>query len=177
MSGDVIEKEKKDEPVQESFYAPGMAPQSTVYYEKRGAVIDNPHITTLDGKQVNMLVCGEEFIYTYTVAFIDPAFCVGFGMMIKTVTGLELGGATTATQNVLDYAEAGSRFLVKFKFKCMMVPGVYFLNAGASGILNGERKHLHRLLDAAMFRVQAGEGKMVTGIVDFYVQSELSRLK
>jgi len=32
--------EKKEKPTQESFYVPGMVPQSTIYYEKRGAVID-----------------------------------------------------------------------------------------------------------------------------------------
>ena len=154
-----------------------MAPQSTVYYEKCGAVIDNPHITTLDDRQVNILVNGEEYIYTYTVTFMDPAFSVGFGMLIKTVTGFELGGATTTTRNVLDYVEAGSGILVKFKFKCILAPGVYFLNAGASGIINGERRYLHRLLDAEMFRVQAGDVKMITGIVDFSAQPKLLRLK
>ena len=123
------------------------------------------------------MVNGEEYIYTYTVAFMDPAFSVGFGMMIKTVTGFELGGATTINQKILDYVEAGSGILVKFKFKCMLVPGVYFLNAGASGIIHGERKYLHRLVDAEMFRVQTQDFKMVTGIVDFFAQPKLLRLK
>ena len=172
-----IKNREKNKSTEQSFYIPDMIPQSTVYFEKRGAVIDNPHITTLEGRQVNMLVKGEEYIYTYTVTFTQSAFSVGFGMLIKTIKGLELGGATTTTRNVLDYVDAGFGFLVKFKFKCILAPGVYFLNAGVSGIINGERKYLHRLLDAAMFRVQTGDVKMVTGIVDFSAQPELLRLK
>ena len=62
-----------------------MIPQSTIYYEKRGAIIENPHITTLDGRPVNILVNKDEYIYTYSVYFEHPAFKVRFGMLIKTV--------------------------------------------------------------------------------------------
>ena len=31
--------EKKEKPVQESFYVPDMVPQSTIYYEKRGLLL------------------------------------------------------------------------------------------------------------------------------------------
>lgn len=167
VSGDVIKKEKKDEPVQESFYAPGMAPQSTVYYEKRGAVIDNPHITTLDGKQVNMLVCGEEFIYTYTVFFERPAFQVRFGMLIKTVSGMEIGGHVSAPAGKgIEYIKEATHWKVQFQFHCLLNPGVYFLNAGVLGIIEGNEIFLDRNTDVAMFRVQEKENLTSTAIVD-----------
>jgi lipopolysaccharide transport system ATP-binding protein len=73
-----------------------MVPKSTIYYEKNVAIIENPHITTLDCRQVNMLFNGEEYIYTYKVYFEQPAFKVRFGMLIKTISGLELSGGISA---------------------------------------------------------------------------------
>ncbi|MCG2721289.1 MAG: ABC transporter ATP-binding protein [Thermodesulfovibrionales bacterium] len=169
-----VEKKEKEKPVQESFYVPDMSPQSTVYYEKRGAVIENPHITTLDGRQVNILVNGEEYIYTYSVFFERPAFQVRFGMLIKTVSGLEIGGAATAPMREgIDYVENATCWCVKFHFRCILTPGVYFLNAGVLGIINGSEEYLDRNIDIAMFRVQDNENKTATAIVDFIEHAEV----
>ena len=164
---DVIEKEEREDPVQKSFFAPGMVPQSTVYYEKRGAVIENPHINTLDGKQVNMLVSGKEFVYTYTVFFERPAFQVRFGMLIKTVSGMEIGGHVSApVGNGIEYVKGATRWRVQFPFRCLLNPGVYFLNAGVLGIIEGSEVYLDRNADIAMFRVQEKENLTSTAIVD-----------
>ncbi len=80
----------------ESFYVPDMIPQSTIYYEKRGVIIENPHITTLNGRQVNILVNKGEYIYTYSAYFERPASQVRFGMLIKTVSGLDIAGHVSA---------------------------------------------------------------------------------
>ncbi|MEA3479589.1 MAG: ABC transporter ATP-binding protein, partial [Bacteroidota bacterium] len=120
-SGNGVEKKEKGRPAQESFYVPDMLPKSTIYYEKRGAVIDNLHITTLDGRQVNILANGEEYIYTYSVFFERPAFQVRFGMLIKTVSGFELGGAATSPIGEgIDYVERATCWCVKFRFRCLL---------------------------------------------------------
>jgi lipopolysaccharide transport system ATP-binding protein len=175
-SADVVEKGKKDESVQESFFAPGMVPQSTVCYEKHGAVIENPQITTPEGKQVNMLVSGKEFIYTYTVFFERPAFQVRFGMLIKTVSGMEIGGHVSApTGKGIEYVEGATHWKVQFRFHCLLNPGVYFLNAGVLGIIEGNEIFLDRNTDVAMFRVQEKENLTSTAIVDLikYTHEEI----
>jgi len=173
-SGNRVEKKEKNKPVQESFYVPDMAPQSTIYYEKRGAVIDNPHITTLDGRQVNILVNGEEYIYTYSVFFERPAFQVRFGMLIKTVSGLEIGGAASAPIGEgIDYIESATSWCVKFHFRCLLNPGAYFLNAGVLGVFNGSEDYLDRNIDIAMFRVQDNENRTATAIVNFIKHAEV----
>jgi len=177
-SGNGVEKKEKEKPVKESFYVPDMAPQSTIYYEKRGAVIDNPHITTLDGRQVNILVNGEEYIYTYSVFFERPAFQVRFGMLIKTVSGLEIGGAATAPIGEgIDYIESATSWCVKFRFRCLLNPGAYFLNAGLVGIVDGSEDYLDRNIDIAMFRVQDNENRTATGIVNFIKHAEVVMVK
>lgn len=173
-----IERKEKEEPTQESFYVPDMVPQSTIYYKKRGAVIDNPHITTLDGRQVNILVNGEEYIYTYSVYFERPAFQVRFGMLIKTIRGFELGGSATAPMGEgIDYVESATNWCVKFRFRCLLNPGVYFLNAGVLGMINGSEEYLDRNIDVAMFRVQENEALTSTAIVDLIVHSEASMIE
>jgi lipopolysaccharide transport system ATP-binding protein len=90
-------------------------------------------------------------------------------MLIKTTSGVELGGAATASsiRTSIPFATAGSIYLVEFKFCCRLNPGVYFLNAGVVGEVDGNEIFLHRLLDAAMFRVISEVDNLATGIVDF----------
>lgn len=145
----------KKKSTQQPSYVSGMTPKSTVYYEKRGAVIDNPKITTMEGVQVNMLVRGEEYIYTYSVDFDRPAFKVRFGMMIKTITGLDLaGGITALAGSGIDYIQEGTACNVSFHFRCNLNPGIYFLNSGVKGIENSDEIFLDRIIDIAMFKVQ-----------------------
>ncbi len=150
----------------------GMEPESTVEYEKRGAEIRNPRITTLKGKKVNVLKRGQRYIYAYDVHFAEAARGARFGMNIKTKSGVVLGGATTHTEKEAGDREPGVG-KIKFTFRCLLLPGVYFTNAGCSGIVNGERVMLHRILDACMFRVADEPGLKATGIVDFEVQSAI----
>jgi lipopolysaccharide transport system ATP-binding protein len=162
-----INNRAKKESLQQPFYVPEMMPGSTVYYERRGAIIKNPHITTLEGKQVNMLVKGEKYIFTYKVNFTQPAFKVRFGMMIKTIIGLELtGGLSAPSGEGIDFVESGTTIGLKFHFRCKLNPGVYFLNAGVTGIVDGKETFLDRNIDIAMFRVQEETNSISPLIVD-----------
>jgi lipopolysaccharide transport system ATP-binding protein len=80
-----------------------------------------------------------------------------------------LGGGASAASNrtSLPFVQAGSEYTVEFKFCCNLNPGVYFLNAGVVGDLNGSETYLHRLIDIAMFRVMSETDNLSTGIVDF----------
>ena len=75
---------------QESFN-PNLKPSSTIEYESHGVYIESPAVLTLAGDQVNNLVRGRTYRYTYNVFFTQSASNVRFGMLIKTISGLELG--------------------------------------------------------------------------------------
>lgn len=153
----------------EGEYDPGLVPSSVVAYESHGARIESPKVLTLGGRQVNILRRGQRYRYCYRVHFDFSATSVRFGMLIKTVSGVELGGAATASslQTALPYISAGDIYDVEFSFKCVLNPGVYFMNAGVVGTVAGSETYLHRLLDIAMFRVENVPGLTATGIVDF----------
>lgn len=160
--------------IQESF-DPNLVPSNTIEYANEGAEISDPHIS-LDGfGRVNNLVIGQEYRYRYTVSFHEDCHDVLFGMLIKTVSGIELGGAKTAANQSSSIAliPNGTKLFVEYIFKCNLVPGVYFLNAGVSGAKSGSETYLHRLLDAVVFRVLPEKDLLVTGLVSFDIQHQI----
>lgn len=156
-------------------YDPALKPLSMVAYESHGAFIDRPEVTTLSGRRVNNILSGKTYRYTYTVRFERDARNVRFGMLIKTNTGIELGGASSAPTfaNGIPVISRGASVRVEFQFNCMLNPGVYFLNAGVTGEIDGAEAILHRLLDGEIFRVMTHSASMATAIVDFGCKSEI----
>jgi lipopolysaccharide transport system ATP-binding protein len=164
---EVQEPEIYDE-LPESF-DPNLKPSSTIEYESYGAFIETPMISTVDGEKVNNLIRGRTYCYSYNVLFTRNASNVRFGMLIKTISGIELGGgvSVSSARDSLPFIEPGGQCRVEYKFKCALNPGVYFLNAGVVGDVNGSETFLHRLVDIAMFRVLSESNNLATGIIDF----------
>lgn len=157
-----------DDELQERF-DPGLRPAATIAYESHNVVIEEPAIFTVGGDRVNKLIRGRSYEYRYKAAFTAAASAVRFGMLIKTVSGIELGGATSAASpgEAIPVIAAGSVYEAVFHFTCSLNPGVYFLNAGVVGLLDDADVYLHRLLDAAMFHVLPEAGSLATGLIDF----------
>ena len=150
-------------------YDPSLLPSSTIEYESHGAHIENPHLVDQRGRQVNSLIAGNRYRYRYTVRFDRSANNVRFGMLIKTVSGLELGGAQSAIalKDSLVTVTAGTTYRVEFAFVAALNAGTYFLNAGVMGSTHGDDGYLHRMIDVAMFRVMPDSSRLLTGIMDF----------
>ena len=98
-------------------------------------------------------------------------------MLIKTVSGVELGGMASHTlANCIEQVSVGSLIKVKFEFSCLLLPGTYFLNAGVSSQVNGETIFLDRAIDVAMFKVQPETDLKATGTIDFCVEPQIYRV-
>lgn len=159
------------------FYDPNLKPAETISYLSRGAKISNPQILTRRKEPVNNLIGRDNYIYTYEVEFLQEASKVRFGMLVKTIKGSELGGASYRfpEEKLEDgVVKAGTKVVVKFRFNCLLNPGVYFLNAGVSGIVNGHFTYLARCIDVGMFRVLPEEDSDATGIIDFMIKPNLT---
>jgi homopolymeric O-antigen transport system ATP-binding protein len=154
---------------EEAWYDPSLVAHSRVEYERQGARISDVRITTLDGRQVNVLQSGHRYIYEYLVQFDRDVTNVGFGMLVKAVNGTELGGGATdfSPKRVLKYASAGSIYRVRFSLNWSLNTGTYFLNAGVTGSSDGNHAYSHRLLDAFAFRVMPMEEQLATGSINF----------
>ncbi len=155
-------------PPVKAYFDPSLVPKSTVSYESRGALIAEPRITLLDGTPANILVSGQTYRFCYVVSFSVASFNTRFGVLVKTASGFELGGSSSAPFGKGEpYIEAGAVLHISFQFRCILLPGDYYLNAGCGGIVNDEECYLHRLTDAAKFRVMSQEDCVKTGFVDF----------
>ena len=155
----------------DSEFDADMKPMSTVSYPSRGARIVDAHVQTLSGRRVNVLRAGATYVYTYRIAFEANAYRARCGMLIKSVSGLELAGAVSATwENAVDRVEAGDELEARFEFRCLLAPGTYFLNAGVQGQIDGAEAYLDRQVDVAMFRVMPETGRLATAWVDLDVR-------
>ncbi len=146
---------------------PHLRPRSTVAYEPRGAAIENVRILDADGLRVNILRPGGWYAYAFEVRFRERAEHVRFGMMLKLPTGFEFSGQVSHASGAgIESVDAGSIARVRFPFLALLVPGVYFGNAGVLGDRGGEEGYLHRILDAVIFRVEHTAPSHATGRID-----------
>lgn len=167
--------EEAEVPVATAFWDDGFVPTSTLTYEERGVRIEAPHLTTLDGRRVNVITAGHEYIYRYRAHFSVSHAFVRAGMMLRTVTGTEVAGTATAHEGEgLPVIQAGQVLDVQFRLKAQLAPGTYFFNAGVLAVEEGGEHYVARLLDAAMVRVLPSQ-RVLTALVDldFECRAEL----
>ncbi|MFN3842942.1 MAG: ABC transporter ATP-binding protein [Rehaibacterium terrae] len=160
VANDVLSAERFD---------PGLVSHSAVEYVSHGVRIVDPRIETEDGRRVNVLAAGTMYRYRYAVEFDHACEQVHFGMMVKTVSGIELFGMASHPQGeAIPLVEAGKRIEVAFRLRANFLPGTYFLNAGCMGCRDGKPEtYLHRILDAVVFRIEMPRTRRrLSGFVD-----------
>ncbi|MBP3983146.1 ABC transporter ATP-binding protein [Pseudoxanthomonas helianthi] len=171
MRSVIQEHAKPQQDAQLAWFDPEMRPVSTVSYADRGAKIDDPRLLDVSGQRVNVLVHGEEYIYTYRVMVGRSLARVRCGMMIRTITGVEIGGhATDRDDQHMSLVPAGATIEVSFRFRCLLNPGMYFLNAGCLASDGDMEDYIDRHIDVAMFRVQPTGVLRSTALVDLVVE-------
>ncbi len=161
---------------QKEFFDPALVGPDAIAYESRGVTIDSPMITGGAGERLNCLRRGGAYSYTYAVTFAVGATNVRFGMLVRTLSGYELGGATSApsADAAIPYVGPGARVEVRFRFQCSLSAGTYLVNAGVLGAEGAADTYLHRILDACVFRVLPERETLVTGTVDFNCIPEIT---
>jgi len=159
---------------EEAYFEEGLVPRSTLRYDASGAEIIDPHIETLDGRRVNILQPQHEYVYTYGIRFEKVIAAVRCGMLIKSVTGLELAGSVTSWHgDNLPIVEAGTELVVKFRFPCLFASGAYFMNAGVQGMIGEEHVYLDRWIDGIMFKVMHESGRLATTTMDLDIRPDI----
>jgi lipopolysaccharide transport system ATP-binding protein len=115
----------------EPYYDHSLKSQSTVIYPDNGAKITNPIILSQNGKKVNCLISGENYILIYDVLITESNSGVRFYNLIKTLTGVQLGGGTFPSfSHSGDSYKKGELLHVRFRFRCILGRGLYFINCG-----------------------------------------------
>ncbi|MFC1850266.1 ABC transporter ATP-binding protein [candidate division CSSED10-310 bacterium] len=159
----------------EADYDPNLKPQSTQAYGHGRATISDIHIVDARGQKVNILIHGQKYYYTYQVHFLKPAYYVRFGMLIKTIIGLELGGmASHSPGQGTEFIDKGQNLKVTFPFVARLNAGTYFLNAGVLANEDEGEIYLHRILDACMFRIDPDISNPKTAYIDLSAAEKCS---
>lgn len=169
-----VDKQGDAEDVVRAWHDPHLQPAAAIAYEHHGAVIEDPHLRTLDGRRVNMLVHGEEYVYAYRVRTERTLARVRCGMMVRTTTGIEVAGAATdPSLPHMQLVPAGATIEVAFRLRCQLNPGTYFLNAGCLADTGAVEEYIDRRIDVAMFRVMPDRGIRATALVDLVVDDDI----
>lgn len=159
--------------LEQARWDPGLVPASTVVYENRGARIVDPHIETHRGERVNVLVSGDEYVYAYGIEFEQTLTRVRWGMMMRSIIGIDIAGCASAQpKDAIPVVERGTSLKARFRFRCLLAPGVYFANAGVLAAVGEGEEFVDRRIDVAMFRVMPQWDRLATGLVDMDVAPE-----
>lgn len=150
------------------YYVPELVSKSVLTYPSDRAEIIDPHFTTPSGERVNVLVSGDEYFYTYTVAFKDDARQLSLGMQFKDMHGVAITGASLHFDplRLIERVPRSSLLKVSWRFTCSLLTGHYFSNAGVAEVVDGEPVFIARVVDAVVIKVIADEKSIVRGTVD-----------
>ncbi|SDI37474.1 ABC transporter ATP-binding protein [Pseudomonas panipatensis] len=144
--------ENGKQPESDEEFDPGLIPESTVRYPEQGAQIISLDIFSSNGNRVNVLASGLEYQFVIQGRFEKTCESIYFGMHIRTISGLEITGQRYPQEpHVIEKAVAGEQFRISFNYKMSLQPGIYFAGCGVWS--HNEPNNLHRIIDAAMFRV------------------------
>lgn len=116
-----------------------------VEYPQAGGRILDAVLSDDHGHPVPRLEHGRRYRFAYRLRLTEPARGLRCGMLFKTRTGVEVGGAVVEPEIE---CEAGDSMQVEFAFTCLLAPGRYFINCGAMASQSGVDRYIHRLVDA-----------------------------
>ena len=155
----------------EEFFNPALKPTSTIYYEEKGAKISDVKITTLDGKEVNVLSQGKQYCIEFKVIFLTNITCV-IGCNITDKSGIYLSGVVyPAILSCKEYAcfNQDASILMKFNFTASLNENDYFLSCM---LADNEGDEPHKIKDAYMFKILR-KSKTSNAFVDLIQPSDL----
>ncbi len=175
LSGKKKEESQDIDTSIDEFFNPSLKPKSTIYYEQRGAKIYDVKITTLDGRVVNTITHGKNYIYTYLVEFAKEYDEIEFAMLIKSKDGDRIVG-TVYKDSKGSFDIIKGCYRVSFEFKNLLNKGTYFLNAGILVRDGDKHEYAHRIIDVGMFEV-LGSKEYAAGSVDLIENIVLKRVQ
>ncbi len=162
----------------DSFWGDARVESALQEYPEAGARIKDPCLCNQRGQKVNNLRRGHVYYYTFEVMVSAPLNQVRFGGVIKTPAGVEIAGMISHRDSErIPRVEAGAHYRVRFQFRCDLLPGAYFMNAGALAIDGkGVEYFAHRLVDACMFRVLYEPDLPVNALTNMLQRTEICEL-
>lgn len=151
--------------VSQPWFDPQLLRVQEVSYGNGDAIIKDVVIVDEQGNHVNVLVMGNVYNISYSVFFQKEAYDVNFGIMIKTISGIDVAGISSDRERrTFSFVPRGRLVKITFSLRMNIVPALYLLNAGVGGRVGDRFEYLHRRVDVAMFRVIQPDDRDYYGI-------------
>lgn len=154
--------------------------ETTISYVSQGVELSNVKITDTSKKPADILERNTTYLLHVTATVTDDFKQVmkkgyegmQFGMMITSESGMQLGGGWTRFKRETEM-KPGDVFNVTFAFTPVLMSGIYFIHCGCSCVMEGERTRLHRIEDAAKFKMKPLPE--VSSMIDFDVKGDIKK--
>jgi len=161
-----------------SNYSDNIKSKSIVVYEENGACISDVKVTDLNNEECNILDFNKEYYYEYCVKFLSDFNNIKVAMFIKNKHGVEVSGKGMPIDKYkISSVKAGSKYIVRWKFKNIFNEGHYFFNAAVNSTNYGEKTILHRIIDAYMVKSSKDFDNNSKGIIDLGIDLSIQEIK
>lgn len=138
-------------------------------FDQRGGEITDVSVIDHTGQIVNILPAQQKFELVITVRFDAPFERVRFAWIIKTVSGLILGGGSTHQPGSGISVAGDTTLCVTSFFANIFAPGGYLIDVGVRGKIEQENEYIHGISDAIAIRSVLYNLNFRTGVVDCIV--------
>lgn len=137
----------------------------------------NPKISTLEDEQVNVLISGDEYLFSFTTIFNEKLKNVCFRIVFSSQTGQLLGAMNSMKTGMeLPVTEPGEQFSAVWKFRCNLLNGYYYVGITVYTMTNEGMDIFALITDALVFRVIETDRIQQGGFVRMDIQPEITRL-
>ena len=127
-------------------------------------------IVDSNGRTVNLLHHKEAYCLQFKIEVGLDVATVLIGAQISTMNGVNISGLN-GIKSPVGGIKQGERFLIKWRFKCMLLPSTYFISIYANVSKNERRGVVN---DAYAFKV-IREGRIMGGYVSLEQQIDIEK--
>lgn len=164
---------------QQPLLLPELRSKNMVEYGYKPITIYDARITTLAGKKVNALVYGDEYEYIvhYKSLLSYSVKKVAFGLDFKNEKGMKVSSIESVLSKdnklFIEELKPDKEVTAVFRFRCQLIPGIYYTNSGLSSFASGEQEVLNRIIDIYCFKVLEPDNRIFSGVSNLFVSATL----
>lgn len=160
------------------FYNPALKPKSTIYYEEKGAKISDVKITTLNGKEANVLSQDKDYKVFVALDVSEDVTNLRLGVRIKDVQGNAISGCAYELKKHVEIIKfSKGKYEIAFLFKAIIIGECFLMDVAAIDLDSGDQ-FLHRINDAYMFKVKnANNVNLVQGKTSMFQECVINEIK
>lgn len=132
-------------------YDPSLEVKDPIEYPPSGARIVSVQFLDANGRRVNRMRLGGEYVAEFRAEFERDAEGVILGIQLRNISGVTLAGFLSRDGAEGLSARRGEKLTMRIPFRMLLLPGRYFVTAGIRSRL--EEQSMHKLVDAIAIEV------------------------